>query len=1100
MIFEDPSQKRWKKARLTFGLILVVFILLLGAWVSSLIVNPPLPSFVKKLSYGRAINNIAQLKKMTAVDTVVAKATSTKARPSRFALTAISTSSTTLASINPGGLLSTAFLVQNDAESIRSYKDHSNQIDIVIPDWYVVVDNTCSVIEREDPEITKIIKTNGNASIFPRISNVRHGVWQGDAIGQILLDSTKRDCLAGMISRMLASTTAKGINVDFESLAPEDRDGFLEFLITLTDLLHKQNKLVTVDVPARDPAFDLQYIGKIVDGVILMSYDEHYSGGQPGAIASTDWFNDTFDEVAAEIPSSKLIVALGQYAYDWQVGASSSAKSMSFEEVIDYAKDLDAQPELESATKNMFFAYTDDNKKNHEVWFLNGVTAWNEYKYLKSKKVLGLSLWRLGTEDPSFWDIYDASATADSFINVPALSTVRYETEGELFRVMAQPQAGKLEITTDDTGAIDYAQYQILPSGYVMQRVGNEIPPNGIVLSFDDGPDQAWTPQILDILTREKVPAVFFVVGEQAQRFPDILGQMAKGGFYVGNHTYLHPDISTISDNRIHLELNRTNRLIETVYGRKTALFRPPYNTDTTPTDPVQLRALDEVNRLGYIIMGANIDAEDWQKPGVEQIVKNVETGLANQVGHVIVMHDAGGERSQTVEALKILIPDLRAKGYQFMSLDQATGINRNLLMPPLESKEWFYIKATQIFLFLKDAGWLVISWLFLLTTLISIARLLFMGNLVLRSIGHFKRKKASYVMPDELVTVLVPAYNEEKTIGKTLDALKLSTYTNLEILVVNDGSKDATSDVVRGYMSDDSRIRLIEKENGGKSSAANLGLREAKGELIVAIDADTITFPFTIGELIKPFSDKTVDAVCGNVEVGNVRNLLTGFQSLEYITSQNFDRRAFDELNCISVVPGATGAWRKSKIISIGGYTSDTLVEDADLTLRLLVAGGRVVYAPEARSRTEAPETVSALAKQRFRWSFGTFQCLRKNSDQFFKGSLGWVALPNMFMFQVVFPILSPIGDLILILSIIRGDVQSILAGYLMFIAMDVFGSLLAFSLEKRSKKLMWLILIQRFFYRQFMYYITYKSIIAIFKGRKHGWNKLERRGTVKL
>ena len=216
----------------------------------------------------------------------------------------------------------------------------------------------------------------------------------------------------------------------------------------------------------------------------------------------------------------------------------------------------------------------------------------------------------------------------------------------------------------------------------------------------------------------------------------------------------------------------------------------------------------------------------------------------------------------------------------------------------------------------------------------------------------------------------------------------------------------------------------------------------------------------------------------------------------MEYITTQNFDRRAFDELNCISVVPGATGAWRRDKVLAVGGYGIDTLTEDADLTLRLLADGGVIVYAPEARSRTEAPETVSGLAKQRFRWSYGTYQCLYKNRKMFFHGSLGWIALPNMLFFQIIFPILSPIGDLVFFLSIIRGDFGAIAVGYLMFTIMDVCGSLLAFTLERRPKKLMWLILIQRFFYRQFMYIITYQSIIAIIKGRRHGWNKLSRTG----
>src|SRR5262249_40153562 len=160
---------------------------------------------------------------------------------------------------------------------------------------------------------------------------------------------------------------------------------------------------------------------------------------------------------------------------------------------------------------------------------------------------------------------------------------------------------------------------------------------------------------------------------------------------------------------------------------------------------------------------------------------------------------------------------------------------------------------------------------------------------------------------------------------------------------------------------------------------------------------------------------------VCGNVEVGNVRGVLTAFQAVEYVTSQNFDRRAFSSINCISVVPGALGAWRKKEMLAAGGYREDTLTEDADLTLTILRAGGPVVYEPEAYGRTEAPETLRGLLKQRFRWTYGTFQCLWKHHKAFFHGSLGWVGLPNMLLFQLIFPALSPIGDVVMVLAIFR-------------------------------------------------------------------------------
>jgi cellulose synthase/poly-beta-1,6-N-acetylglucosamine synthase-like glycosyltransferase/spore germination protein YaaH len=397
------------------------------------------------------------------------------------------------------------------------------------------------------------------------------------------------------------------------------------------------------------------------------------------------------------------------------------------------------------------------------------------------------------------------------------------------------------------------------------------------------------------------------------------------------------------------------------------------------------------------------------------------------------------------------------------------------------------------------NGAWYGIISLFLVTTALAVLRVFFLGVFVWRSYRPpsatpFKKRFSKFPP----ITILVPAYNEEKVIGKTVLGLLTSDYPDFEILVVDDGSADKTAQCVQEIMKTHANVRVITKKNEGKSVALNLGFREAKNEYIVTVDADTVVYPSTVRRLIEPFADSTVDAVCGNIEVGNVKNILTAFQEVEYVTGQNYDRRAFDGLNCITVVPGATGAWKKRKVIEIGGYSGDTLVEDADLTLTLLEKGGKIVYAPEARSLTEAPETVLPLFKQRFRWSYGTLQCTWKHRATLGKGTLGTIALPNMLFFQVVYPVLSPMGDIALLAAVFFGNFEPILGWYVAFFFLDSIVAGVAYVLDNRSIKHMWVILIQRFFYRQFMYVVTYKSVIAAFRGRRHGWNKLERKGTV--
>jgi cellulose synthase/poly-beta-1,6-N-acetylglucosamine synthase-like glycosyltransferase len=409
------------------------------------------------------------------------------------------------------------------------------------------------------------------------------------------------------------------------------------------------------------------------------------------------------------------------------------------------------------------------------------------------------------------------------------------------------------------------------------------------------------------------------------------------------------------------------------------------------------------------------------------------------------------------------------------------------------------------------------LSTLFITAIVLGVARLLVLGVLAL--VHRSTIVKRTPPMPDPvtgpLISVLIPCFNEEKVIESSVRRILASNWARLEVLVLDDGSQDHTAEVVRRAFADEPRVTLMAFENGGKARALNRGLTRARGDVVVALDADTLFPSDTLPKLARWFGDPAIGAVAGNALVGNRRNLITRWQALEYVTAQNLERRALAALGAVTVVPGAVGAWRRSALEALGGYPDDTLAEDQDLTLAMQRAGWRVEFDPEARAYTEAPETVAGLLKQRFRWSFGTLQCIYKHRAALFdvkRPVLGFVALPQIWLFQIILTAVAPLIDLAVVWSLISAvyawafhpvewspdDLQRPLFFWAAFVFLDLSAGALGMALERRAPwgDLVWMP-IQRFGYRQLMYYVVVKSIDAALHGARVGWGKLERRAT---
>ena len=1023
--------------------------------------------------------------------------------------------------------LAIAFHAPWDQSSAASLARHVDQLDWVIPGWVSVTGADHRITVFRDAAGRSIInRAVHRPVVIPMIQNALAGKWDAAGTTALLHDPRARAALLDRLVPWLAANRAGGAFFDFEDLPASAQADYRTFLGDAHARFAPRGWVVAIAAPVGNPDWDLPAYAKVTDKVFLMAYDEHESSGEAGPIASQRWFARAVADAARGIPPAKLVVAIGSYGYDWHDGTGDP---IDVEEAWQAARDSDAKPMFDPASGNTGFAYQEGDSR-HVIWLLDAASAYNQMAFLHHAGVGSVALWRLGSEDPGIWSIFGRDhrtlPPATAIDAIPAGNDVDIEGAGEILKIGSQPVAGVRRTTTGRDGSITDVDFARLPSPYVIDRTG--FRPRQLALTFDDGPDPTWTPQILDILKREHAPATFFIVGENALTERPLLERMIAEGHEVGSHTYTHPNLANVSSGQVRFELNATQRLFQAFTGHSLRLFRAPYFGDAEPTTADEIVPALEAQQRGYISVGLHVDPGDWKRPGVQAIIDSTIADVtsgparcgadadANCSRNVILLHDAGGNRAETVAALPVIIERLRAMGYSFVPVSTLAGISRAAVMPAISSGDRLAAGA-DLALF-TILGWIVVAlhWLFGIAITIGILRALTLSALALIQARREGRRVFPAIDPDRFVTVLIPAYNEEGVIVRAVRGVLASTDVRIEIVVIDDGSKDRTSALVEDAFAGEDRVRLLTLENGGKARALNRGLELARGEIVIALDADTQFEPTTIARLARWFVDPTLGAVAGNAKVGNRVNLVTRWQALEYITAQNLERRALARLGAMTVVPGAVGAWRRAAIMAVGGYPDDTLAEDQDLTIAIQRAGWHVAYDQYAVAWTEAPETMKALAKQRFRWAFGTLQCLWKHRRAIGSShprGLGWVGLPQAIVFQIVLAAISPIIDLALLVSFAltyvavqahgwaqtSHDVETMLLYWLVFTAIDLLAATVAFALERREQwRLLWLLVPQRIGYRQVMYYVVLKAIAQALRGPLVGWGKLTRTGRV--
>jgi cellulose synthase/poly-beta-1,6-N-acetylglucosamine synthase-like glycosyltransferase/peptidoglycan/xylan/chitin deacetylase (PgdA/CDA1 family)/spore germination protein YaaH len=1001
------------------------------------------------------------------------------------------------------------FYVDWDANALASLREHAADLTHVTPEWFSISGPEATLNVEPDAPLAEFCAARG-LNVIPILRNLAGDIWQPEAVENLARGPAQDRArfIAGLVGQ-ISSLKVGGVLLEWSELDPALREDYTQLLAELSRALHEADKelWLTVSMDDQSQAFDLGAVSGSVDRFVATMSGEHSESDEPGPLASQTWFEGWLGVIKEYGDPGQWVVALGAYGTDWDT-TRHTAETISFRDAMSRASYSGAEGAggvpVTAPHWSGRYAYSDPGGE-HVVSFLDAIAFHNQLLAARAAGFSGVGVQRLGTEDPQIWDVLKRSqkvdaAFAQTISHLHADQTVTHVGRGEVVSVDTSHDDGERNVILGDDGRLS-AHYTDFPTYPVLyhQGAGDK---HFVTLTFDDGPNPKWTPQVLDILKARGVPAAFFILGRNAEDYPDLVRRILAEGHEIGNHTYTHANLAEMSAWRMRLELDATERLIESITGISTTLFRPPYNADATPTSIAELAPLRYAEELGYLVVLEKIDPQDWARPGAETILQRVKD--QRNEGNIILLHDAGGDRSQTVAALPQIIDWLTERGDRIVSLSELLHIPRGDLMPPVQASAQPSMRA------IAGTGfrlwhWLVeFLWAFMIfTTALVVVRSLLIAWLAWRQQREEARTPPPAPAEPLPVSVLIAAFNEGKVIANTLRSVLASEYPGpMEVIVVDDGSGDDTAAVVGSVAESDGRVRLVRQANAGKSAALSRALSCALHEIVVFLDADTHFEKQTIAQLVQSLAaDPRVASVSGNARVGNAHNFVTRCQQLEYICGFNLDRRAYTRWDCVTVVPGAVSALRRSAIEAAGGFSHDTLAEDTDMTLMLHRLGYSARYASRAVAWTEAPEHWGALAKQRFRWAFGTMQCLWKHRDMVFNPryrALAFFSLPSIWFFQVFLVAITPLAEAVLLYAIASGYGAQIWRYFLVFLSTDFFLAALACWLEREPLLRALLIVPMRLVYRWLLAWVIWRAIFRALKGALVGWGKLDRTATV--
>ena len=690
-VFSDPSGRRWPRLRRISLFALALIFVGVVLFARTLFVTPQLrlPLTLRQLK--------GQLKSLQKANPASAPKPAASAIPlwEKFGAARKASKKTAAATPVPpiprkavaGREVHLAFYRNGDPYSYTSLEQHAAQITHLCPEWMAVVNGLGDLQIDADNRLPKLTAAKGIA-LMPLLTNLLGDAWQPEAIENLAnAPGPRQQRFFRNVLGALRNAGASGVVLDWEQVDPNYTDKIANLVSNFADALHREGRELWICVNPGE-ALDLSDSDKVIektDRFVALLYDETSEDEAPGALSSRPWFEGWLDTLLDGADAQQWVIGLGSYGDDWTKG-QPKADQISFAEAMSRAS-YAGTPGFEAGAPdyNPTFSY-DDGGDEHTVSFLDATTFYNELRSARQKGVAGFALFRLGTEDSAIWDAINFPAAApltpqaqEQLTTLKSSDTIADIGDGEIVTVDESRADGRRKISFDEQGNM-LAAYEQFPEFPTLYHQGGGKP-NEVALTFDDGPDPEWTPRILDQLKAANVKAAFFLVGVNAERYPALVRRIVDEGHEIGNHTYYHPNLGACWPEHIRLELNATQLLLETITGRSTTLFRPPYGADTSPSSLGELYPLKIAQDLNYLVVLENIDPQDWARPGTDVIVTRVKQQRRD--GNIILLHDGGGDRSQTVAALPRILDYLATRGDTVVPLSTLMGTTRDAVMPP---------------------------------------------------------------------------------------------------------------------------------------------------------------------------------------------------------------------------------------------------------------------------------------------------------------------------------------------------------------------------------------------------------------------------------